>query len=72
MNDRTLESEKKKKNKVGGVVFVTLTILTVIEFVIALLNPNLASLLVLVALAKASLIIVYFMHIGRLFSSSEE
>lgn len=72
MDDVKLESLKAKKKKVGVVVFTILTILTVIEFAIALLDTNLAFLLVLIALAKASLIIVYFMHIGRVFSNSED
>ncbi len=72
MDDVKLESLKAKKKKVGVVVFTILTILTVIEFAIALLDTNLTFLLVLIALAKASLIIVYFMHIGRVFSNSED
>jgi caa(3)-type oxidase subunit IV len=72
MDDVKLESLKAKKKKVGVVVFTILTILTVIEFAIALLETNLTFLLVLIALAKASLIIVYFMHIGRVFSNSED
>jgi caa(3)-type oxidase subunit IV len=72
MDAAKLESLKAKKKKVGVVVFTTLTILTVIEFAIALLDTSLTFLLVLIALAKASLIIVYFMHIGRVFSNSED
>jgi len=72
MDDVKLESLKAKKKKVGVVVFTILTILTVIEFAIALLDTSLTFLLVLIALAKASLIIVYFMHIGRVFSNSED
>jgi caa(3)-type oxidase subunit IV len=68
MDDINLESLKTKKKKVGVIVFTVLTILTVIEFAIALLDTSLTFLLVLIALAKASLIIVYFMHIGRVFS----
>ena len=72
MDEVKLESLKTKKKKVGVVVFTILTILTVIEFAIALLDTSLTFLLVLIALAKASLIIVYFMHIGRVFSNSED
>ena len=72
MDDVKLVALKTKKKKVGVVVFIILTILTVIEFGIALLDPSLTFLLVLIALAKASLIIVYFMHIGRVFSNSED
>jgi caa(3)-type oxidase subunit IV len=72
MDDAKLESLITKKKKVGVVVFTILTILTVIEFAIALLDTSLTFLLVLIALAKASLIIVYFMHIGRVFSKSED
>jgi hypothetical protein len=72
MDDVKLVALKTKKKKVGVVVFIILTILTVIEFGIALLDPSLTFLLVLIALAKASLIIVYFMHISRVFSNSED
>ena len=72
MDDVKLVALKTKKKKVGVVVFIILTTLTVIEFGIALLDPSLTFLLVLIALAKASLIIVYFMHISRVFSNSED
>lgn len=72
MEDATVETLRKKKNLVGIKVFLVLAILTAIEFIIAISGANLNALLVLVALAKASLIMVYFMHIGRLFLDREE
>ena len=72
MQKETLESLKKKNNRVGMTVFLILVVLTIIEFAIALASSSLTVLLVGVAVAKAYLIIVYFMHIGRLFAGSEE
>jgi len=72
MENNSIESMKRYKNKVGMIVFLILTTLTIFEFVIAVSSTRLIALLILIALAKASLIIVYFMHIGKLFSGSEE
>jgi caa(3)-type oxidase subunit IV len=72
MNTNSIESIKRNKNKIGMAVFLTLTVLTIIEFVIALSSTKLAALLILVALAKATLIVIYFMHIRKVFSDSEE
>jgi heme/copper-type cytochrome/quinol oxidase subunit 4 len=58
-----------EKNR-GVVVFIALAILTAIEYVLAITGMPVIILVVL-ALLKAALVLNYFMHIGRLFSSGE-
>lgn len=72
MENNSIKSMKRTKNKIGVIVFLILTALTVFEFIIAVSSTRLTALLILFALTKASLIIVYFMHIRKLFSGSEE
>jgi len=56
--------------KTGWVVITVLDVLTVVEFLVAVVFDNTAilfTLLLLVALLKAWLIIQYFMHFGQLW-----
>lgn len=48
----------------GWLVFAVLAVLTAVEFVISSAMDNPLPLLAIVALAKAGLIIWYFMHLG--------
>lgn len=59
-------SEKRR----GVLVFTVLAVLTVIEYVLAVNNIPVIVLIVLF-LMKAALVLNYFMHFGRLFSSGE-
>ena len=52
----------------GVLVFVGLAILTVIEYYLGVHEAP-AIFLWIAALLKAGLVLVYFMHIGRLFGS---
>lgn len=52
------------------VVFLALVVLTALEFAVAAYLPS-AVFLTLIALAKAGLIVHFFMHIYRLWSSEE-
>ena len=47
-------------------VFLALVVLTIIEFIISQVFPS-AALLFVVAMAKAALVVNYFMHIYRLW-----
>lgn len=58
-------TERGKALATGRTVFIGLAVLTVAEYVVAISLTAVALLLVL-ALAKAWLIVVYFMHIGQL------
>lgn len=62
-------TEKGKAIVTGRTVFVGLAVLTVAEFVVAVSMTAVALLLIL-ALAKGWLIVVYFMHIGQLREES--
>ena len=66
-----MERIKQLSDKNRGVlVFAVLAVLTAIEYVIAISGLPVIILIVL-ALFKAGLVLVYFMHIGRVFSSGE-
>lgn len=55
--------------RIGRNVFVGLAVATAVEFVIATTGvPGALPLILIIVLFKASLIVVYFMHIGRLRS----
>jgi hypothetical protein len=55
----------------GMIVFAGLFILTVIEYYVGLYWPS-TVLLFLLALAKGALVVHYFMHITKLWSSEED
>lgn len=58
-------TERGKAVATGRSVFVALAVLTVAEYVIAV-SISAVPLLLVLALAKGWLIVVYFMHIGQL------
>ncbi len=56
----------------GWVVFIGLAVLTIVEYLLAItIDANLPILIVL-AIAKAVLIVHYFMHVARLWFGDEE
>ena len=63
--------EKSTAMRLGLFVFVGLALLTAVEFGIALL-VNFWQLLLLVSLFKAGLVMVYYMHVGKLFEAEAE
>lgn len=53
--------------KVGRNVFIGLAVATVVEYVIAVSDvPGALVLILAIAVVKAWLIVVYFMHVGKL------
>jgi hypothetical protein len=65
--------DKKKTNyETGLVVLIWLAVLTIGELWFALMEIPLWSILVVIALIKATLVVRDYMHIGRLFSGEEE
>ncbi len=56
----------------GWVVFIGLAILTVAEYFLAISIDQNVAILVVFAIAKAGLIIHYFMHLARLWFGDEE
>jgi caa(3)-type oxidase subunit IV len=55
----------------GIIVFVALLVLTVIEYYVGIWWPS-TVLLFLLALAKGALVVNYFMHITKLWSTEED
>lgn len=50
----------------GQIVFAVLAVLTVIEFAVSVGLGGVLPVLAVIALAKAALIVIYFMHVGEL------
>jgi hypothetical protein len=72
MDAEKIEEKKKEKLSYGVTIFILLAVLTIGEFSIASVGQNLAVVLMLVALLKATLVVRDYMHIGRLFVTEEE
>ncbi|GIV63727.1 MAG: cytochrome C oxidase subunit IV family protein [Chloroflexota bacterium] len=66
-----MQSKKLDELKRGVLVFLGLAVLTVIEYYLGTHEAAVIFLWV-VALLKAGLVLVYFMHIGRIFRSEGE
>jgi hypothetical protein len=67
-----MEEKKKLAYRVGAVVFLLLTTLTIGEFFIGAVAPVWWAPLMAIALLKAYLIIKDYMHIGRVFATAED
>lgn len=63
--------EKSKELRRGVLVFVCLALLTALEYWIAVMGIP-AIFLWVIAILKAALVLVYFMHVGRLFTAEGE
>lgn len=62
-----MREDAAKARRNGRNVFVGLAVATVLEYVVAVSSlPGAVALIVVLALIKAVLIVVYFMHIGQL------
>ncbi len=69
----TVEAQETTGMGIGTKVFLILALLTVIEYVIAVAKPTgQIALILVIALAKAALIVIYFMHIGALRKGGHE
>ena len=66
------EKKKKAAYENGLIVLVWLAVLTIGELWFALMGIPWWSILVIIALVKATLVVREYMHIGRLFSGEEE
>ncbi len=66
-----MQTAKIDELKRGVLVFLALAVLTVIEYYLGV-HEAAAIFLWIVALLKAGLVLVYFMHIGRVFRSEGE
>ena len=66
------ENKKKSAYEHGLIIMVWLAVLTIAELWFALIELPWWSILVAIALLKATLVVRDYMHIGRLFSGEEE
>ncbi|MEM7126471.1 MAG: cytochrome C oxidase subunit IV family protein [Chloroflexota bacterium] len=74
MSEHTSVEEKRKRRTkaytISTTVFIVLSVITVVEYLVSLI-PGIgesAIIMFLIGLAKAYAIVVYFMHIARLWS----
>lgn len=58
--------------RTGLIVFLTLAVLTVVEFAIAVTIDANLPIMIVIALVKAVLIVHYFMHLVRIWRGQEE
>jgi len=66
MND----SKKSAALRQGAFVFIVLAALTALEYGVAV-STGIVALLFLLLLIKAALVVVYYMHVSRVFSPDE-
>ena len=64
--DTSRSDEKSTARRKGWIVFALLAVLTAIEFAVSIGLAGPLPYLAVIALAKAALIVVYFMHLGDL------
>jgi hypothetical protein len=62
---------RKAGYRQGVMVLIGLAVLTVLEFVVAVILQGSVSLLFIIVLAKAGLILQYYMHVNRVWSDEE-
>ena len=71
MVDEQALAARKGGYRQGVMVLVGLAVLTVLEFVIAVILEGSVSLLFIVVLAKAGLILQYYMHVNSIWAEEE-
>ncbi len=71
MTDQVATSRRTELGA-GAWVMLMLGVLTFGEFLVGVIAPPWGSALLLVAAFKATFVITYYMHVGRLFNSSKE
>ncbi len=57
---------------IGWLVFIGLAVLTLVEYILAITIDANVPILVVFAVAKAALIVHYFMHLVRIWREAEE
>jgi len=65
-----MDNKKSAALMQGVFVFIALAVLTVIEYFVGV-STDLVGLIFVLLLIKAALVVYFFMHISRLFSSEE-
>lgn len=64
--DTSRSDDKSTARRKGWIVFLLLAVLTAVEFAVSIGLTGPLPYLAIIALAKAALIVVYFMHLGDL------
>lgn len=67
---KTQPKQKRSAYVVGAVVATALALLTIGEYILALVNPS-PTYLFLIAFLKAILVVYFFMHVYRLWRTDE-
>ncbi len=62
-----MSEAKKSAQRTGLYVFLALLVMTMVEYVIGVMETPITVLLLIIALVKAALIIYFFMHVYRLW-----
>ncbi len=63
-----MEAKKKAAYRQGVMVLIALAVLTAIEYYVAFMPSGATTILFVIALAKAWVIMKYFMHVTTLWS----
>lgn len=71
-NKEQVATSRRAELGAGAWVFLMLAVLTFGEFIVGVIAPPWGQALLIVAAFKAFFVIVYYMHVGRLFSSNSE
>ncbi|HEX9597424.1 MAG TPA: cytochrome C oxidase subunit IV family protein [Anaerolineales bacterium] len=71
-NKDQVASSRRGELGAGVWVFLMLGVLTFGEFIVGVIAPPWGSALLLVAAFKALFVVLYYMHVGRLFRSNGE
>ena len=71
-NDDRAVVEPQRPASTRWTVFFILAVLTAAEFVVAVAVDANVPIIAVIAVAKAALIVYYFMHIGRLWQPLED
>jgi hypothetical protein len=71
-NTEQTATSRRAELSAGAWVFLMLGVLTFGEFIVGVIAPPWGQALLIVAAFKAFFVIVYYMHVGRLFDSNGE
>ncbi|RIK09945.1 MAG: hypothetical protein DCC49_04990 [Acidobacteria bacterium] len=63
---------ERGRRRIGWAVFSALAVLTVVEYLMAVNLSKVLLWMIPMAIAKAALIVIYFMHIRELWHAEEE
>jgi len=65
-----MDKKKSRALREGAFVFIALAVLTAVEYFVGV-STGMVGLIFVLLLIKAALVVYFYMHISRLFSSEE-